>query len=247
MRGLKFRARGLQASTCLTMWVRVLPHAAVGADRRRSTPAFSPGGPDMKLRSLLAPVAVGLFLLSASATADAGWQHNVSHKFAANSKTTLKITGADGLKASVTIDGNAKEDTIPAIFTLGDHDAFIPVKITAADGKSFEQKIEVKAHQQTDLVVKYEADAKAAPAAGPGRKYLGHTSSFMGRCSTKDQKDLKLEFLRSADGQSAAVIELKPEGHQNVEMPAGSYDVRIFTRGGSSANYSFLRTEKIGV
>jgi hypothetical protein len=200
----------------------------------------------MKLRSLLAPAAVGLFLLSASATADAGWQHNVSHKFAANSKTTLKITGADGLKASVTIDGNAKEDTIPAIFSLPDHDAFIPVTITSADGKVFNQKIEVKAHQQTDLAVKYEGEAKAPAAAAPGRKFLGHAGSFMERC--KESRELKMEFLRSSDGQSASSIVLKPQSSQNVELTAGQYDVRLFWRApGSNGDFSFWRTEKLEV
>jgi hypothetical protein len=199
----------------------------------------------MKLRSMLAPVAVGLFLLSASATADAGWQHNVAHKYASNAKTTLKVTGADGLKASITLDGAPKEDTIPAIFSLPDHDAFIPITITAADGKKFEQKIEVKAHHQTDLVVKYEGEAKAA-AAAPGRKFLGHAGSFMERC--KDVRELKMDFLRNSDGQSASSIVLKPQSSQNVELTAGQYDVRLFWRApGSNGEFSFWRTEKLEV
>ncbi len=199
----------------------------------------------MKLRSLLIPTALGLFLFCASAPADAGFQHNVAHKYVSG-KTSLKITGADGLKASVTVDGSAKEDTIPAVFSLPDHDAFIPVVITAADGKTFNQKIEVKAHQQTELTIKYEADGK--PAAAPaGRKYLGHAVSFMSRC--KQSRDLKMEFLRSSDGQSQASLILKPEGassEQNVEIPAGQYDVRVFTKSGSS-DFAFWKTEKLDV
>ena len=200
----------------------------------------------MKLRSLLVPFAVGLFLLSASGAADAGWQHNVSHKFASG-KTSLKITGADGLKASVVIDGNAKEDTIPAIFALPDHDAFVQVTINSSDGKQFSQKVEVKAHQQTDLAVKYEAEAKAAPAAAaPGRKFLGHAGSFMDRC--KDSRELRLDFLRSSDGQSAASIVLKPGASQNVEITAGQYDVRLFSRGANgTGDFGFWRTEKLEV
>jgi len=198
----------------------------------------------MKLRSLLAPLAVGLLLLSASAPADAGWQHNVAHKHVSG-KTSLKITGADGLKAQVTIDGTQKEDTIPAVFTLSDQDAFVPVTVTAADGKVFNQKIEVKAHQQTDLVVKYEPEAKAA-AAAPGRKYLGHAGNFMSRC--KDSRELKMEFLRSSDGASAGSVVLKPEASQNLEITAGQYDVRIFSRNpGATSDFSFWRTEKIEI
>ena len=79
------------------------------------------------------------------------WYHNL----VANPETRIEV-GTE-----------TKEDTLPAIFSLPDADAFVNVKVTAADGDSWSGKVEVKAHKQT--VVSLAPGAKAEKEGfGPG-------------------------------------------------------------------------------
>lgn len=197
----------------------------------------------MKLRSLLVSLVTSLLLLSASAVADAGWQHNLSHRHVSG-KTSLKVTGADGLKVQITIDGSPKEDTIPAIFTLPDRDAYVPVTVVASDGQTFSQKIEIKSHQQAELVLRYEAPVAApAAAAAPGRRFMGHAFNATDRCKDADRWELKMDFLRRSDGSNVRSVVVKPASVENFEIESGAYDVRLFARrAGATTDYSFFKT-----
>lgn len=197
----------------------------------------------MKLRTLLVSLATSLLMLSASAAADAaGWQHNVSHRHVSG-KTSLKVTGPDGLKVQVSIDGSPKEDTIPAIFALPDRDAFVPVTVVSADGQTFSQKIEVKSHQQAELVLRYEAPAAPAAPAAAGRKFMGHALNATERCKDADKWELKMDFLRRSDGSVVRSVVVKPASVSNLEIDAGAYDVRLFARrAGATGDYFFYKT-----
>lgn len=202
----------------------------------------------MKLRSFIVSLAIGLSLLCASVGAEAAWQHNLSHRNVSG-KTSIKIIGLDGARVSVSIDGTPKEDTIPAIINLPDRDMFLPVTVTAADGQKFDQKIEIKARQQAELVVTYTPDAKApAPAAAPGRKFIGRTANFSSRCKDADRWELRLDFLRTSDGSVLGSSTLKLDGQQSLELPGGSYDVRMYgRRAGATTDFGFMKTLKMDV
>ena len=177
----------------------------------------------MKLVRCLVLAVVTTFALPAAAE----WTKTETHEYSA--KTSLKIVDPVHAKAFVTIGNETKEESLPAIFSLPDHDAYVPVKIVAADGDTWVGKVEVKAHKQT--VVHMNHVPKAAPAApsAPAHKLIGRIENATNLCRASDRVD---KYVIMKDGKVAHEIAIGPNKVQhNVELEAGTYTVRIF-RGG---------------
>lgn len=173
-------------------------------------------------------LALGLFALAPSnAGADFG-EPAITHSYAGHA--SLKITEPAGFKVSATVDGKLQQDTVPHIFAVPDTHAYVPVTITAPDGKAWTGKIEVKPHETTQIAFKYNAPAAAAAApaaAAPGRKFIGHLLNGADRCAAQARVPLKFEIL-DANGAAAHTIELPAGQDKTTELPAGTYSVRVF-------------------
>jgi hypothetical protein len=168
-------------------------------------------------------VVVGLLFATPS---DASWTKSESFEYSA--KTSLKIVEPTDAKVFVTIGGETKEGTVPAIFALPDEDAFIGVKIVSADGDAWTGKIEVKAHKQTVTKFTHVANA-VAPAAKPAdnQKFIGQIQNMTHLCKKGERDTLK--FVAMKDGKSAYETTVPPNTAQsNVELVPGTYSVRIF-------------------
>lgn len=201
----------------------------------------------MRFSQLAVPMLFGLLALTTAGIADAGWQPATSHKHVSG-KTSLKVSEPKGFKVKVVVEGAAKEDSVPAIFALPDVDAFVSVTLTAPDGHAWTDKVEIKAHQQTDLTMKYEA-APAAAAAPSGRTFLGHVENASGRCAAgEDRLDLKADIITPATGAVAGSFTVTPNKEAEAHVESGVYEVRFFTRpAGSTSSYIFKSTQKINI
>jgi hypothetical protein len=180
----------------------------------------------MKLRHLSMFVVAFGFCALVPNRADAEFTQTVSHSYAA--KASLKVTEPAGFKVAITLDGKNQEDTVPHVFALPDQDAYVPVTITAPDGKSWSGKIEVKAHQQTQLAFKYSAaPAPAEAKAKAARKFIGHLNNNSHVCAERARIPVKYDLL---DETGATVNEtvLTAGQEKQVELPAGNYEVRVF-------------------
>ena len=174
-----------------------------------------------------APAFFGLglctLLLAFSGASHADWTKTESFEYSA--KTSLKVTDPPGAKISVTIGSEVKEETLPAIFSLPDNDAFVTVKVIAADGETWNGKVEVKAHKQT--VLKLGQTAKPAAPTGPGAKFIGKILNTSHECDRRKRDTMKFVLMR--DGKQAYEVVLPAgEGRTNIELEAGHYTVRIF-------------------
>lgn len=178
----------------------------------------------MKLVRILALAFVTTFALPASAE----WTKSETHEYSV--KTSLKIVDPVHAKATVTIGSETKEESLPAIFALPDADAYVTVKIVAADGDTWTGKVEVKAHKQT--IVHFNYVPKAAPAAapaGPSHKLIGRFENATNACRASDRVD---KFVVMKDGKAVLETALAPNKVQhNLELEPGTYSVRIFRAG----------------
>jgi hypothetical protein len=179
---------------------------------------------------------VASILFAGVSQADQPWSHTTGFAYA--QKTSIKIIEPNGYKVSLTVDGRPKEDTVPAVFNLPDHDAFLPLTITAPDGKHWTGKIEVKAHQQTTVKFTYAAPGAPAPQnAGPARKFMGRVYNVTNYCHPQRRYELRFEFLKG--GQKTNEYTVPVGGYQNnLEVEQGTYDVRVFVKSSSGWNYN---------
>jgi hypothetical protein len=168
-------------------------------------------------------LAILVLVASFSTSARAEWTKTESFEHSA--KTSLKITEPAHAKAFVTINGETKEETLPAVFALPDADAYIAVKVVAGDGDAWTGKVEVKAHRQT--VVKLGHTAAPQTAAKPAGKLIGQIQNWTHTCDKRQKGTLK--FVAMRDGKAAYETTLKPnQAQSNVELEQGHYSVRIF-------------------
>lgn len=166
------------------------------------------------------------------------WSPNITFK--RDTGASLKITEPDGFTVSIVAGGVTKADTIPAIFALANQAAYVPVTITAKDGQTWTQKVEIRAYHQTELAVKYTAAAAATPAVA-GRKYIGQVSNWTHKCKRSEYGQLRFDFMRA--GKAAYTFEVAPgKAKANQEVEGGAYDVRVFFAAPGAQAYRFLKT-----
>jgi hypothetical protein len=202
----------------------------------------------MSKRWILMMALVAGVLVSAAAAAKGAWSHTVTHRY--SGKTSIKITEPKGMSVTVTVGEEVKKDTIPAIITLADEDRFVPVTITAKDGHTWAEKIEVRAKQQTALSVNYTAPPKATPAqkAKKKRRYAGTLASAAGKsCGKKWRgRDIKLELIDVDSGDATAAHRFSKDSTASMEIPAGTYDVRAYVKYKGGLSYYDTKTATIG-
>lgn len=181
----------------------------------------------MKLRWFaVSAVVFGLALAPLSADASE-FTHNVSHDYAA--KTSLKVVEPAGYKVSIVVDGRTQEDTVPHIFQMPEHDAYVPVTITSPEGKTTTVKVEVKAHKQAVLSFKHTpaAEPAAAKAKDSAKKHIGNIKSDTNNCAADARFALRLDLQDDA-GNLIHQAQLNPGEVKQADLPEGNYRVRIF-------------------
>lgn len=177
----------------------------------------------MKLVRILALALVTSFSVPAAAE----WTKTESHEYSA--KTSLKIVEPAHAKVTVTIGNETKEESLPAIFSLPDADAYVTVKIVAADGETWSGKVEVKAHKQTLVHFNHVPKAAPATASAPLHKLMGRLENATNACRASDRVD---KFVVMKDGKAVLESALAPNKVQhNLELEPGTYAVRIFRAG----------------
>ena len=187
---------------------------------------------------------LGLSLASGVALAKGAWSHNVSHRY--SSKTSLKITEPKGFSVTVSIGDDVKKDTIPAIIPLPNEDQYLPVQVTATDGHSWAEKVEIRAKQQTELSLAYVPSKAAPPAKKGGRKYIGKLASVISSCGKKWRgRNIRFELLGTESGESIGTFDFPKEDVKSIEVPSGSWDVRAYMKSGGGYHYYDTRTVQV--
>lgn len=188
-------------------------------------------------------VVLGLSLASGLALAKGAWSHNVSHRFSGN--TSIKITEPKGFSVAVTIGDDVKTDTIPAIIPLPNEDQFVPVKVTATDGHSWAEKVEIRAKQQTELSLSY-SPAHAQPAKKGGREYIGMIANVVSSCGKKWRgRNIRFELVETESGDALGTFDFPKEDTKSIEVPSGSWDVRAYMKSGNAFHYYDTKTVQV--
>ncbi len=162
----------------------------------------------MKLGKLFATLALAAPLVVATpAFADDAWKASTS--FTYSGQAAIKIVEPKGMKVLFTgSDGKPAEDTLPAVISVANQDAFVPVTFVAEDGSKHTEKFEVKRGQTTEVHVVHTAKgaAAAAPTAAPARKVIGHLVNASAACPNSNGWNARLDFVGKVDGNTAASI-----------------------------------------
>lgn len=179
----------------------------------------------MKAPPTLLFLTVMLCLASGSAMAGGTWHDKVNYRY--SSSTSLKITDPDGFKATVVTADESKSGTVPELFGLPDRDAFVTVTITAPDGTQWTKKVEVRAKQQTELSITFVPDAPAKDAEPKRqRTYFGKLLNQAATCK-RGWGTIKADFI-DADGNIARSAQIDVTKVADIELAAGTFDVRIW-------------------
>lgn len=197
----------------------------------------------LKTYSLIASLACGVAGISSVALAAGTWKPTIGHKY--STTASIKVTG---MKGTVKISGNGvnRQDSLPAIFEVPDQNAFITVVVTALDGAVWSEKVEVKAHQETAIELSYSPDAapSASGSAAPSaRKRIGHVRNLTGKC-WKDGRNIpvRAEFLAAADGTKLSEVTVSGAQSNDIDVPQGEYDVRVFYTNPENGKSVFAET-----
>ena len=153
--------------------------------------------------------------------AEAKWSHTTTFRY--SRATSIRVVEPQGFSVQV----HQRRDSIPAVFNLPDANDYVWVTITATDGKAWRSKVEVRSRNETVLTVRYTVEAKAAPARGPARRYIGSVANSSHRCKRSDRAPYRFDFM--LDGRKAYSTALNANKLlSNVELSEGTYEVRIF-------------------
>lgn len=166
-------------------------------------------------------IAVIACVMSVSTIARAEeWSLTTEHKY--SKEASIRVVEPDGYTVAI---GDVS-DTVPTVLKTPNADAYIVVKFTSPAGRSWEKKVEVRAGNQTIVRVKHTPPG--APAAEPGKavkKHIGTIKNTTNKCQKRSNH--KFDFM--ADGAVVRSVELEAGKFiPNVELPAGTYDVRRF-------------------
>ena len=179
-------------------------------------------------------LTVLMSLTLGAGVANAGWTHTTTFRYARS--TSLRVVEPNGFKVKV----NQRNDTVPAVFNLPNANDYVWVAITAKDGQSWRQKIEVRANQETVLKVSYTAEKKApAKKQAAKRSYVGSLSNTSHRC--RPPFLVRFDFMK--DGKKVRSETVTPgRRRNNIELPEGAYDIRIYK--GKGRRFFFKKTLK---
>lgn len=170
--------------------------------------------------------------LSSTAIAGPSWTKQVSYRAA--QQTTIKVLEPEGFAFSVeTSDGAVKTGTAPDIVPLPSSDGYVKVTLTAPDGAVWTNKVEVRARNQTELVVGYKAEPAAQPSE-KARKFMARLTNGGKGCGKTSpyRTQIYVDFLRSSDGTSVAKPAAQDGELVSFELPAGKYDARVYVNNG---------------
>jgi hypothetical protein len=135
---------------------------------------------------------------------------------------SLRIIEPEGYKVTV----NGKADTVPAVFNFDNADSYVVVRLESPAGASWEKKFEVKAWNQTVVRVRHTTGTAAPTNNKKARTYVGVLANTLHVCRySKDRVPVMLEVV--AD-QVVKTVVLQPRSRENVDLPAGTYDVRVY-------------------
>lgn len=180
-------------------------------------------------RSLIVVVA-----LSTSALAEPTWTKQLSFRPA--QQTSIKVIEPEGFKLAVELsDGSVKTGTVPEVVALPNTDGFVRVTLTSPDGAAWTNKVEVRARNQSELVVAFKPEVAADEPKGKARKYMARLANDGRGCGARSpyRTQIYIDFLRSSDGTSMAKPSAQDAELISFEIPAGKYDARVYVNNGA--------------
>lgn len=173
-------------------------------------------------------VCLGLFLAVVAFAASAAADMTKTESFEPSNRTSLKVLEPVGAHVFVTVADEVMEDTVPAIFSLPNQDAYVNVKIVASDGEKWSGKVEIKARLQTVLRL---AQAKK-DGRGPGTvKFSGRLVNSTDHCSWPE--NLKFVITRNGEQVYAAPQMVFPGKTVPVVLDRGRYAVQALDTSGN--------------
>lgn len=186
----------------------------------------------------IAAIAATALVVLIPALASAQTTASINHVYAG--KSSIKITGVSG--ASVSVKGY--RGTLPAIISYNNNPhTFIDVLVTRSGQTIWREKVEVKPRMQTVVTLNYRGAATKRPKAVsrpmPTRRFIGTLYNTTNHCKNAARGDVKLQFMRG--GQTVKSFEVG-QGMRlnNVELPTGTYDVRVYQK--RSGSFMFTKT-----
>ncbi|MEZ4444573.1 MAG: hypothetical protein R3B72_36200 [Polyangiaceae bacterium] len=206
--------------------------------------ATYPASPPWRAHLLRLTVAITTLLMTGLALAGGTWSHTVSHRYSGS--TSLKITEPKGFAVEVTVGEEIHKDTIPTIVPLPDADAFVPVLVRAGDGSTWAEKVEVRAKQQTSLVVSH-TPATPTTKAKPQRKYAGNVAAMAGSSCGRRWKgrEIRFELVEAESGDSGGEVVFSKDDSKSMEVAGGSYDVRVYVK--YKGGFSYYDTKRVSL
>jgi hypothetical protein len=137
---------------------------------------------------------------------------------------SLKVLDPEGFAITVDTPKLTDSGTAPEVFPLRNHDQFVTVTIKAPDGTTWRRKVEVQANHQTVISISF---TKSTPATQNVRRYLGSVHNTIDACTDAFDAPVQFEFLDQKLGKAQATARVGHGKSKQVELPAGTYDVRI--------------------
>lgn len=138
-----------------------------------------------------------------------------------------------------------RTDTIPAVFSAPLAEAYYPVTFKSPSGATWTQKIEARRYFTSVVTALHVAekndDGKKPPSK---RKHLGRMFNQSSRCNGKPE--MKIDML-DADGEVVKTQALNNNYQKDLEVPAGSYDVRLYWRAKKDGPWTYEKTRAIKV
>jgi hypothetical protein len=169
-------------------------------------------------RLVIAALALSLATVAGVASADI----SKSESYDVSNATSLKILEPAGAHVFVTIGATVKDDTIPAIFSLPDADAYANVKVVMKDGEAWTGKVEIKARRQTVVRFTQTKGAPPPPAANP--RYTGRLVNTSDKCDWPEN----VRFVVTHDGAQVAATQMVFPGRDfPIVLEKGHYAVQI--------------------
>ena len=194
-------------------------------------------------RQLLCLATAAISLVAFVGTASAQTTASITHTFTGN--TSLKVIGVKGAKVFV----EEKSDTVPAIFNYyTNRDAYVQVRVVRYGETIWSDKVELRGKHQTTVSLNYRRaprrDHDHARTRPTGRRFVGTLYNTTQHCKASDQGDLKYQFMSGGTTVGTYYVK-KGETRHSVELPVGTYDVRVFQQKGGQ--YAFRKTKNANV
>ena len=182
-----------------------------------------------------------IVLVAAVGTAVAAGTWSDSVKYRPTQNTSIRVLEPKGFRVTIDTPDGVQTGTVPELFKLANEDAYVKVTLTAPDGTSWSNKVEVRQRNQAELTVNFKPDAAPAQEKENGkdtpraRSFIMEMQNKGNTCDATSpwRATISADFLRASDGERIQKVQLDDDKSGQIELPSDAYDVRVFSWNGS--------------